>query len=255
MKITSLIAQQSLLSVMNGMGRLALDVLFPPECPSCRGPVETMHNLCPTCFSALRMIAPPFCHACGIPFAVPVDVQSLCPDCLEKPPAFTRARSAMVYDRISAPLISTLKFHDQWAGLERYAALLNAAGGSLLEAADILAPVPLHWRRLWRRKYNQSALLAYGISRHCALPCLPELLVRTRYTPPQMGLKRQERAKNVRRAFAINPAYATRVQGMHVVLVDDVMTTGATANACANVLRKAGAREVSVLTLARTVKE
>ena len=131
---------------------MLLDMIYPPECPSCRTPVETMHNLCSECFAKLRLITKPMCACCGIPFVVPTGEDGQCPECLNDPPAFDRARSVMVYDGISAPLIHALKFQDQWAGLERYTAMLCATGKELLVQADIIVPIPLHWRRLWRRR-------------------------------------------------------------------------------------------------------
>lgn len=238
-----------------GLARAMLDALFPPECPSCRAAVETMHNLCSDCFRQLHLISTPLCDCCGIPFAVPMEPGMQCPQCLAEPPHFTKARSVMVYDGISAPLITALKFHDQWAGLARYDAMLSMAGTQLLADVDFIAPIPLHWRRLWQRKYNQSALLAYGVAARTQKTCVADLLLRTRFTPPQMRLKRAERLKNVQRAFAVNPRHMEMVKDKKILLVDDVMTTGATANVCAKALRKAGAREVCVLTLARTVIE
>ena len=125
----------------------------------------------------------------------------------------------------------------------------------MLEGADLLVPVPLHWRRLLSRKFNQSALLAYGIARETGVACAPEMLQRVIYTKPQMRMKREERLKNVKRAFALPAAAHKMLHNKSVVLVDDVVTTGATANACARALKQAGAREVRVLALARTVRE
>ncbi len=240
---------------LSGIARLLLDIIYPPECPSCRTPVETVHNLCSECFAKLRLITKPMCACCGIPFVVPTGEDGKCPECLAEPPAFDRTRSVMVYDGVSAPLIHALKFQDQWAGLERYTAMLCASGTELLAGADMIVPIPLHWRRLWRRKYNQSALLAYGISRQTNILCLPDLLWRTRYTKPQMRLKRSERAKNVRNVFAVAEKFSTSIKDKNILLIDDVVTTGATVAACAMVLKKAGAAQVNVLTLARTVKE
>lgn len=232
--------------------RMLLDLVFPPVCPSCRQPVDALHNFCAPCFSKLRLIAAPLCSCCGIPFAIPVEGQ--CPTCLAEPPSFHRARAVMVYDAVSAPLITTLKFHDQWAGLERYAAMMAAAGPMVVEA-DYIVPVPLNWRRLWRRKYNQAALLAYALARHSAVPVLPDALRRLRATTPQMRLPRHERLKNVRGAFAVADAALPKLQNKTILLVDDVVTTGATVEACAVALRNAGAKQVDVLSLARTVKE
>ena len=195
------------------------------------------------------------CACCGIPFVVPVAEGTQCPMCLETPPQFDRARAAMVYDAISAPLITTLKFHDQWAGIHRMATMMRAAGGALLTEADMMIPVPLHWRRLFARKYNQSALLAYELSRMTGVPCAPDVLRRVRYNRPQMRLDRATRLTNVRRAFGVSASASAQIQGKTVLLVDDVITTGATADACAKTLKKAGAGAVHVLALARTVRE
>lgn len=234
---------------------LLLDMLFPPHCPSCREPTAAEGNFCSSCFAKLRQIAAPLCDCCGIPFAFAVEAGSRCPECLETPPAFTAARAALVYDGISAPLVSALKFHDQWSGLQRYVALMQAAGAAVIAGSDMLIPVPLHWRRLLGRRYNQSALLAYGLSRETGIPCIPDLLQRVRYTPPQMRLDRATRLRNVQRAFAVRADAHAQLVDKNVLLVDDVVTTGATVNACARQLIKAGAREVRVLALARTVKE
>ncbi len=159
----------------------------------------------------------------------------------------------MVYDRISAPLISALKFHDQWAGLTRYGQMMAAAGSTLLSDAEMIVPVPLHWQRLLRRRYNQAALLAYRVSEVSGVPCRIDILSRRIATRPQMRLDRRTRLQNVKRAFALNPRAA--VKDKHILLVDDVVTTGATVDACARLLREGGAAKVSVLALARTVRE
>lgn len=236
-----------------GLLRLAVDVAFPPGCPSCRTRVDAPGNFCGECFTKLRMITPPLCGSCGVPFPYALGEAAQCVECLEKAPRFDRARSVMVYDKVSAPLVSALKFRDQWAGLPRYVAMMRASGNELLEQADLLVPVPLHWRRLMGRRYNQSALLAYELARLSGKPCLANLLKRTRYTTPQMRLPRAKRLKNVQGAFAV--AAGAALHGKKILLVDDVVTTGATVEACAVALKQAGAAQVDVLSLARTVKE
>ena len=241
--------------MIGALGRVALDSAFPPQCPSCRDLVAANGNFCAACFEKLRMITTPMCPRCGIPFTVMMEHGLQCADCLTKPPFFEQARAVMVYDAVSAPLISALKFHDQWTGIAQHAAMMVGAGGEVLRGADFLVPVPLHWRRLFHRKYNQSALLAYGISVRTGIPCAPELLQRVRATTPQMKLDRAMRRGNVKKAFAISPQVRARLEGKVLVLVDDVITTGSTVDACAQALKKAGAKEVRVLALARTVRE
>lgn len=233
--------------------RVAADTLFPPQCPACRAGVSADGNYCAACYAKLRMIAPPCCARCGIPFAVAMGEGAECPTCLSEPPSFDTARAAMVYDALSAPLVSALKFHDQWAAVERIAAMMQASAGAMLEGVDAIVPVPLHWRRLLQRKYNQSALLGFHLAKRTGLRCEPGWLRRVQFTPPQMRLDRATRLKNVARAFAV-PEGAD-LANKTILLVDDVVTTGATANACAKALKKAGAREVRVLSLARTVVE
>ncbi len=242
-----------LATALNDSARALLDIAFPPRCPSCQSSVAALHNFCPDCFQQLRMITDPLCGCCGIPFVVAMEGH--CPECLTEPPPYARARAVMVYDAISAPLVSALKFRDQWAGLERYVTMMRAAGSPLLAEAELIVPVPLNWRRFWRRKYNQSALLAYGLAQQSQLRCLPQALVRTRPTKPQMRLSRADRLRNVKGAFRVSDAALPAIQNKHILLIDDVVTTGATVAACAEALLKAGAKQVDVLALARTVKE
>lgn len=238
-----------------GAGQWLVDVAFPPHCPSCSAPVAAQGNFCSGCFAALRQISAPHCACCGIPFAFEVGADIQCPECLSEPPAFDTARAALVYDAISAPLVRSLKFHDQYSGLQRYVRMMQSALGPQADAIDIVVPVPLHWRRLVRRRYNQSALLAFALAKALALPCMPGLLQRAQHTTPQMRLTRQERLKNVARAFRVPPNAMDVLTDKTVLLVDDVVTTGATVDACAAALKKAGVATVHVVALARTVKE
>ena len=233
------------------LGGLLLDVAFPPACPACHALVSAQHNFCAPCFAALKQISAPHCACCGIPFAFDNGPDAQCPECLAEPPSFDTARAPLVYDATSAPLIRSLKFHDLYTGLQRAVSMMVASHAA--RPVDLIVPVPLHWRRLLMRRFNQSALLGFALSRALGVACLPATLKRTRYTTPQMRLPRVERLKNVRNAFAV-PDTAV-VTGKHILLVDDVVTTGATVAACAAALKKAGAASVHVLALARTVKE
>lgn len=245
----------SLKHMLHGLGTRVLDIAFPPRCPSCNQSVAVEGNFCTPCFDALKLISDPQCACCGIPFAVNMGADALCPECIATPPAFDIARATMVYDTVSAPLISALKFHDQWAGLERYARMMQSSGAALLEVADMLVPVPLHWQRLMKRRYNQAALLAYRVAEDTNIPCRLDILRKVHATPAQMRLPRAARLKNVRRAFAVNARAVSAIKEKTIVLVDDVVTTGATVDACARLLKNAGAARVYVLALARTVKE
>lgn len=230
-----------------------LDVAFPPCCPACHAQVSAQDNFCAECFAALRQISAPQCDCCGIPFAFDAGLAMQCPECMAEAPSFDSARAPLVYDAISAPLVRSLKFHDRYTGLRRATAMMVAALGERKNAIDIIVPVPLHWRRLMLRRFNQSALLAYALAQVLEIPCVPQALKRTRYTTPQMRLPRAERLHNVRGAFAVPEGVL--LASKTILLVDDVVTTGATVNACASTLKKAGAKAVHVLALARTVKE
>jgi ComF family protein len=229
-----------------------LDALLPPRCLCCGMAVDRQGGLCPGCWTGLSFIAPPFCARCGLPFEYEAQDGAVCGACLAEPPAFARARAVLVYDDGSRPLVLGFKHGDRIHAADAYGGWLARAGAELLTDADLLAPVPLHWGRLFRRRYNQAALLAQALSKRSGVPTLPDLLVRRRATPTQGGLDRKGRHRNVKGAFQLR-APGT-VAGKRVVLVDDVLTTGATLAECARVLVKSGAARVDVLTLARVVK-
>lgn len=245
----------SLKHAFTAASHVALNLVFPPRCPSCQTAVDSEGNFCAACFSKVKLITPPCCTSCGVPFTIDLGEDAECPDCLAVPPAFTTARAAMVYDRTTAPLISALKFHDQWAGLSRAIDQMRTAGAEALAVCDVIVPVPLHWRRLFTRKYNQAAVLAYRLAQVSGKPCRTDLIRKLRATTPQMRLDRKTRLTNLRNAYGLTEIAPAAVRDRTLLLVDDVVTTGATANACATLLMKAGARAVHVLAMARTVKE
>ncbi|WP_188258892.1 ComF family protein [Azospirillum tabaci] len=231
-----------------------LDTLLPPRCLCCGGAVDRQGGLCAPCWSGLTFIAPPLCACCGTPFDFALEGEPLCGACIAEPPVFARARAVLAYDDGSRPLVLGFKHGDRIHAAGAYGAWLARAGAELLADADLLAPVPLHRLRLFRRRYNQAALLAQAAGRQAGRPVLPDLLVRRRATPSQGGLDRSGRRRNVKGAFAVRPGLEPRVAGKRIVLVDDVLTTGATLSECARVLLRAGAERVDALTLARVVK-
>ncbi|MEI8393154.1 MAG: ComF family protein [Rhodospirillaceae bacterium] len=234
-------------------GRI-LDVVLPQRCPACNSQVETRGGLCVPCWCALSFIGPPLCLCCGLPFELDIGGDALCGDCMTERPSFGRARAVMVYNDASRPLVLGLKYADQTYAAAVYGSWLVRAGADLLADATLVTPVPLHrWRLLWRR-YNQSALLAASVCRLTGLLHLPDLLERHRPTPVQGGLNRKDRHRNVAGAFRVRPSRAARVREANIVLIDDVLTTGATLAECADVLMQAGAARVDVLTLARVTK-
>lgn len=238
---------------MHRLARSLLDVLLPPRCLACGTIVGEPGALCPDCFARVTFLGPPQCARCGDPFELPMEENAVCAVCVAEPPPFDRARAVMRYDDGARDLVLRFKHADRTDCAPAFARWMIRAGRDLVTAADVIAPVPLHRLRLLKRRYNQAALLARAIDRQSGAPgrFVPDLLTRARRTPPQEGLGRQGRARNVRAAFAV--VDAARVQGRRVLLVDDVLTTGATVGECARTLRRAGAAAVDVVCLARVV--
>lgn len=237
------------------LAQRALAAAFPPRCPSCDTLVDQQHNFCAPCFQQLQHISAPLCHACGIPFAVPMGEGALCPTCIAEPAGYDHIRAPLVYNEASGPVIRALKFHDRYTGLNRSVQMMRAALGPLIDDVDVVVPVPLHWRRLAQRRYNQSALLAFGVARSIGKLCQPALLKRVQATKPQARLSRAQRLVNAKHAFAATQRNHAALQNKTVLLVDDVVTTGATVDACARALKDAGAARVLVIALARTTKD
>jgi len=227
-----------------------MDFLLPPLCLGCDCQVTQNQTLCAECWKALHFIAAPFCARCGAPFDLPVEEGTLCGACLSEEPVFTAARSAVLYDEASKPLILRFKHADRLHPAPALAQWIVRAGEAFWPEVDMIAPVPLHRWRLLKRRYNQSALLASAAAKITGKGVAVDLLVRHRPTDSQGHRNRKERHENVAGAFAVHEKY--NVQGKTIVLVDDVLTSGATVNECAKTLFKAGAKAVYVLTLART---
>jgi len=234
-------------------GRALLDVLLPPRCVACDAEVETQGLLCPDCFRQTGFITEPFCLRCGVPFSSSAigGPERLCPGCREVPPTFRRARAALRYDMQGRKLILPFKHADRIEMAAALAPHMVRAGASLLREADLLAPVPLHRWRLFRRRYNQAALLAKAVGRIAGVPALLDALVRHRATESLGEMSAAERAAEVAGVFAVRPTRLAKIAGKRVLLIDDVMTSGATANACAETLLAAGSASVDVLVAAR----
>jgi ComF family protein len=233
--------------------RLALDVALPPLCPACRDVVGESKGLCASCWSKLSPIERPFCERLGIPFVYDPGPGMLSMQAIADPPAYTRARAAVRYDDVARALVHALKYGDRLDLAPVMGGWMARAGKDLLADADVIVPVPLHWRRGWARRFNQSAALAKIISAASDVPMAFEALKRVKPTRQQVGLSKSERALNVQGAFRVPSAGKFEVARRRAVLVDDVLTSGATVDACARILLRAGARQVDVLTFARVV--
>lgn len=233
--------------------RFALDIALPPLCPSCREPLGQGTGLCASCWSKLSLIEPPYCARLGIPFTYDPGPGLLSMEAIANPPAYDRARAAVRYDDIARALVHRFKYGDRLDLAPMMGRWMARAGRELLADADALIPVPLHWRRLWARRFNQSAALAGTITGHTGVPTLHDALRRVRATPQQVGLSREQRADNVQGAFQVPPARKAEVAGRRLILVDDVLTSGATVDTCARALLRAGAAHVDVLVFARVV--
>ncbi len=234
----------------------ALDIVLPPRCVVSGAIVDGAGRLSPEAWQGLHFIAAPHCARCGLPFEFSVEEgdETLCVSCLEKPPAYDTARAALVYNDASRALILRFKHADHIHAASVFVPWLKTAAGTILPDADFLIPVPLHPRRLLKRRYNQACLLAQALTAETGVPCLPDALMRCRATPPQGHKDYKERHKNVRRAFVVRPSWCEKLKGKRVVLLDDVYTTGATVEECARVLRIAGVEAVHVLAVARVVR-
>ncbi|MGO9986316.1 MAG: ComF family protein [Rhodomicrobium sp.] len=242
---------QRVIGLASSSLRYSADLILPPVCVSC-GILITRHNLlCPKCWPGLHLITPPLCNRIGIPLAgyegpgPHISVQAMA-----NPPVFSRARAAAHYSGIMRRLIVRFKFEDKHEPLPLFIKLMREAGRELLADADLLVPVPLHRLRLLQRRFNQSALLAKGLSGATGVPAAVTALQRTRRTAAQVGLTQEARQANVAKAFGVSRSGRKAVRGKKVVLIDDVITTGATANACAAALLAAGAVRADVLAIA-----
>jgi ComF family protein len=194
------------------------------------------------------------CQGCGYPFELMPAETPYCGACLQRRPVYDRARAAMAYDEGCRDLVLGFKHADRTEGAPAYAAWMARAAADLLDETDVIVPVPLHRWRLLRRRYNQAALLANALGKRERVPVAPDALVRKRNTPSQGAMTTDGRWRNVRGVFALRPAARRHIADRRVLLVDDVMTTGATLEACARTLKKAGAAGVDVVTLARVVR-
>ena len=237
------------------VGRRALDFVLPPVCLRCRTLVADPQSLCAACWGELKFLAEPLCACCGLSFPHALGEGVKCAACLTRPPQFDQARAAIAYDDASRDLILPLKHADRLEAAPVFGRWMANAAADLIARADLVIPVPLHWRRLATRRYNQAAVLAHEIARKNRLPVDTASLLRPNASISQGEMpSARARLKNVARAFTVGAAQQNRIAGRRILLVDDVLTTGATLGACAKALKRAGAVSVSAVTLARVVR-
>ncbi len=230
------------------MLRPLLNLLLPPQCAICDAQVSDPGQLCAGCFRQLHFIAAPACRRCGLPISA--QRHQFCATCAATPPPWRQASAPFLYDDAAKRLILPFK-HGREDIAPTLALHMHRAGAALMAAADVMVPVPLHRWRLLRRRYNQAALLAHALARRTRLPVLPDALERTRPTTSLGGLRAGERAALLRGAIRVRPSRAATIAGRRILLIDDVLTSGATASACTHALLDAGAANVDVLVASR----
>lgn len=238
----------------NALTRLfrgAADLIWPPRSLLSDRPVDHPGRLEATEFSQLPFLAEPLCFRCGFPLPAYVGPEGVCGACAAVPPDYDRARAALAYGEAARTLVLQMKRAGRRDGLPAFGGWMAQAGAPLIADSDVIVPVPLHWRRLATRTFNQAAWLAQAVQRRCGLPLAYDAMVR-RKAGGQASLTANERKRQVQGAFRVRrKGWA---QGRRVLLVDDVMTTGATVEACARALKRDGAAGVHVLALARVVE-
>jgi len=238
-------------ALLRALSEKMADFIWPVSCPKCAAPTLAKNMLCPACWRDMKYITSPRCTCCGLPFEFDAGENMVCGQCAGRAPYFKRARSLLVYDDASRDILLRFKHADQTDLAPVFAKWMMQAGSDLLSECDLLVPVPLHWTRLFYRRYNQSAMLALLISKLSGIAVQPDLLIRQKRTPSQGHFSKRQRQKNVQGAFVVHPRLKKNVSGKKILLIDDVYTTGATVNACARTLRASGAATVDVLTLSR----
>lgn len=231
------------------------DLIVPPCCLVCRARIGAHHLLCPACWRDVNFIRPPLCDVLGIPLPFDTGERTVSAGALAHPPAYDRARAVAHFSGSMRTLVHQLKYADRHDARTLFGRWLAEAGRELQPGLDVIVPVPLSRLRLLMRHFNQAAVLASEVARHTGVPMHPMLLRRTRWTRSQVGMTRDQRRRNIAGAFGVPRRRRAWLEGRHVLLVDDVVTTGATVDACARTLKRAGAARVDVLALALVTNE
>lgn len=229
------------------------DFAIPPVCLECESRIDCHHSICAQCWSKVSFISAPMCERLGIPLPYGAGGPVLSAAAATDPPVFDRARAVGIYAGTLKSLVQDFKFRDRQDLVPLFVRWLQHAGARVLHEGEVVVPVPLYRSRLLKRRFNQSAVLARALTRTTGLAYAPLVLRRTRATQQQAGLTRQQRQDNVRGAFQVSDRARQKIAGKRIVLVDDVITTGATVSACARALQQAGADRIDVLAIAMAV--
>jgi ComF family protein len=232
------------------IGTRLINVVLPAQCIHCGELTANPGGLCPACWPNLSFIEEPLCDRSGVPFAYDPGPGIFSAQALARPPVWHRARAAVEYNDTSRALIHALKYHDRHEVVDLMAQTMTGAARHFFADADLVIPVPLYPSRLWHRRFNQSAMLARQIAQRKHLPFRSDILLRARQTRQQVGLRGAERRKNVKGAFEIDPQHGLQIKNANIILIDDVITTGATVGACSEVLLRAGCHRVDVVAFA-----
>lgn len=235
--------------------RQIADLVIPPTCLACLMPLSQHDSVCASCWADISFIRAPLCDRLGLPMPFDTGGTMISAAAAANPPNYDRARAVAHYSGVMRDLILAFKYGDTHHGRKLFGRWLTAAGAELIENCDVIVPVPMHRRRLLARRFNQAAILARELARTSGRTYRPQLLLRKRPTPAQVGLTRNQRRRNLAGAFAVPPNQLKHITGQRILLVDDVITTGSTLNACARALRRAGAAHVDALALAIVTDE
>ncbi len=233
-----------------------INFIYPPQCFLCKKILYNEDGICFDCLSKFDFVSEPRCDRCGYPFEFATKTKHnkklLCPNCIKALPKFNKCISSVKYNDASKKILLPFKHGDKTGYAKFIAKIMSSTGTQLLEKSDFIIPVPIHISRMMKRKYNQSSLIVSFISKHSNKPALYNTLIRSKATQSQGHLSPRQRKQNVANVFIVNNP--SQIIGKNIILIDDVFTSGATVNECAKALKKAGAKDINVLTFARVVK-
>ncbi len=237
---------------INQLFNYIIDTVFPAKCLTCEVKTDKANLFCFSCWNSLTFISDPRCSICGSPFPIKMEKNSICPYCIEEKPSYDMARSVLRFDHRSEHLIHNFKYYDKTEATKTITNMMIKAYGEAMSKIDIVSAVPMHQSKLRKRKYNQAAVLANEIAKTSDKPYKPEILIKSKDSISQSGLSKEERKENVKNTFKLNPLFKNDIWRKNILIIDDVLTTGATASECAKVLRRNGAKRINILTIART---